>query len=161
MIDQRGESPELLSALPRRSPGRMAKSDRESSYLMSLMQVVETLSQHRRPKAVAALSQDARQQLALPNQPPQRAALARAAVPLLARPGGDTPALVSSVVAKTLFPEQARVGPDAARPTHQAAARRCGKLGGARRRARSCHTQPVLELLDVDWKARSLATGGP
>ena len=68
----------------------MAKADQDGAYLLSLMQVVETLASIGDQAAVAAFGQALARQLALPNQPRQHAALARAAVPLLARPGGDT-----------------------------------------------------------------------
>ena len=68
----------------------VAKSDQDSAYLLALIQVVETLARTGDPAAVAAFGQALAAQLALPNQPRQRAALARAAVPLLESRNADS-----------------------------------------------------------------------
>lgn len=158
MVDP-AEAPELLSALPPAiARAAMAKSDRESSYLLPLMQLSETLGTSDDEELVTAFARTLAAQLALPNEPRQRAALARAAVPLLARSGGDAPALVSTVAATTLIPEQAGGGLDTAHRTllRQAALRALQQaLAAPDGKPRESSSQAALELIEVDWKAQS------
>jgi hypothetical protein len=80
------------------------------------MQVVEMLASTGDQAAAAAFGQALAAELGSRDEPFQRAALARAALPLLERRNDDSvTVLLSNVAATTLSPEETRGGPDPAR----------------------------------------------
>ena len=77
--------------------------DSDSSYLLALMQITEKLGSMDGGKPlVAAFSRALTRQLALPMDPVQRAALARATVPLLERQSESLPTFGRPCAAVTL-----------------------------------------------------------
>ena len=117
------------------------------------MQVVETLARTGDQAAVAAFGQALAAQIANPTNRCQRAALARAALPLLERRNGDSaPALLATVAAMTLVPEESGADPTLrTEPLWQMPKARCDKLW----RHRTMRTQrgsppQLLQLLHKD-----------
>ena len=109
-----GRAPEILQEEVPAAIARSAGADPgESSDLLALMQVAETLGEMEDPAAVAAFGQALTATLAQPHDPYQRAALARAAMPYLARSGGNPPALLSSIAGILLVPESGDLDPRA------------------------------------------------
>ena len=150
---------EVAAAVPRAiRQAAVAKPDQDGAYLLSLMQVVETLAGIGDQETIAAFGEALAAQLGLPNEPRQQAALARAAAPLLATPGGDTPAVIVSVVEASLVPERVVLDPALSsyprRAAYVALRQALAASDGEREKGRS---QAVLQLLEVDWKAKSLA----
>jgi energy-coupling factor transporter ATP-binding protein EcfA2 len=164
-----GQSPDLWSAksipralialLPTLEPGDLndvpaaiaslavAKADGDSSYLLALMQVTEKLgSMDGGEPLVAAFSRALTTQLALPMETVQRAALARATVPLLERQRESLPILVATVAAVTLPQQQAEDALRQALP---------GSEGPPQR------AQAALDLLHADWTAKPAPNASP
>jgi hypothetical protein len=140
-----------LSAVPEAIAAVAASNaDSDSSYLLALMQVAETLADTGDQTAIAAFGQALTRQLSLPMDAVQRAALARATVPLLQRQGEGLPILVRTVAAATL-PNQ-RTPQQAENTLRQALP---GSEGPPQR------AQPALDLLHADWTAKPAANASP
>jgi hypothetical protein len=92
------------------------KSDQNNAYLLALMQVGDMLASAGDQAVAAAFGQALAAQLSIRNEPFQRAALARAALPLLERRDGTSATvLLSTVAATTLVPEETWGGADVVR----------------------------------------------
>jgi len=152
---------EILNEVPQAIASvAVANAAVDSSYLLALMQVVETLGNMAGGEPlVAAFSQALTRQLALPNDPLQRAALARAAVPLLERHGDSTPSLlsnfadlVSKVAEITLVQQGTGTLQDAEAALRQALP---GSDGPPER------AQAALDFLHADWTAEPTPNAGP
>jgi hypothetical protein len=168
-----GETPDLWSAkaipralialLPTLEPGDLnrvpaaiaslavANLNGDSSYLLALMQLTEKLGSMDDGKpVVAAFSRALARQLGLPMEPAQRAALARATVPLLERQSESLPLLVRTVAAITL--------PQQGTPLRAEDALRQALPGsdGPPQRA-----QAAFDLLHADWTAQPTANASP
>ena len=109
-----GQAKEMLTAVP---PGitisaSAAASSNDTSYLLTLMQVSETLANEGDKAAVEAFGQALINRFAAANEPIQRAALARATIPLLARlPGGPTTINRQIADISSLVPDSATLDP--------------------------------------------------
>ncbi|MGH6917715.1 MAG: hypothetical protein ACREJ0_08425, partial [Geminicoccaceae bacterium] len=142
----------------------VAAGNNDSSYLLALLQVVETLSDRGGEQLVVDFSQVLTTQLALPNDPLQRAALARAAVPLLKGQGGSPPALVASVAGVTLVPEvgvdldpaqRSRLRQAAVADAEDALRQALAAPDGAQREGQS---EAALRLLQAAWSTEPTPT---
>ena len=116
-----GPEAEALSDVPaaiRRAA--IDKADRDHTYLLALMQVVETLAATRNEAIAAVFGRALTTQLQLPNEPLQRTALVRSAVPLLtAGRECESPGFLRRE--DVLVPEQTGAGLD---PPHRSLVRR-------------------------------------
>ncbi len=112
-----GQASEAVRAIPPAiAIAAVSKSDQNSAYLLALMQVVEMIARTGDQAAAAAFGQALEVEIANRNEPFQRAALARAALPLLERNGASATVLLATVVATTLAAEETRGGTD---PAHR------------------------------------------
>ena len=158
------EAPRIAGAMPRAiARAAVARADQDNAYLLALMQVAETFGGMDDP-AAAALGRALAGQLLLSNER-QSAALARAALPVLARQNDATPALVARVAGVTLVPEATGEGLDpmqrshlrrAALRTAEAALRQALPAPGEETKA--AQPEAALEILHRDWSEQ--ADGG-
>jgi hypothetical protein len=116
---------------------------------------------------VAAFSQALTTELGLPREPRQRAALARAAVPLLERDGAGLELLLISIARETLIPEQAAIA--GLEPAHRSRFRQTAleKAEAALRQAlprsdgAAQRSTAALDLLHADWTAEPTPNARP
>ena len=133
----------------------VAKSDGDDSYLLALIQIVETLARTDDPAVVEAFGQALAAQLARTNQPAQRAALARAALPLLEnRNASSASALFSTVAAVALLPAQGPADGVASADT-EGALRQALSTGDDAQTERQ--SDAALRLLQTELNAKPLA----
>jgi len=152
----------MLSAVPP-AIARVAveSGDRDSSYPLALMRLAEALAGH--DKLGAAFSQALTKQFALPNDPLQHAALARATVPLLARLGDGAEVLVPTIAAITLVPEGIGDDLDASQRSflrqkaleegHAAVEQALASLGGEPGEGQA---ESALQILHGDWSTQPI-----
>jgi energy-coupling factor transporter ATP-binding protein EcfA2 len=145
----------LIALLPSLEPGDLndlpaaiaslaVNVDGDDSYMLALMQVTEKLgSMDGGNPLIAAFSQALTRQLEQPMDSVQRAALARATVPLLERQSESLPILVRTVAAVTL-PHQ-----DSPQQAEDVLRRALPGSNGPPERA-----QAALDLLHADWIAQ-------
>ena len=101
----------ILSALPSAiAKVAAATGSRRSPYLLTLMRLTESIGGSS-DAIVADLGRALAEQVALPNEPLQRAALAHASVPVLVRLGDSAGVLRQTVVDVALVPEGAVLDP--------------------------------------------------
>jgi hypothetical protein len=151
-----GQLPEILQEVPWAIARSAGADPGESSDLLALVQIAETLGEMGDPAVVAAFGQALTATLAQPHDPYQRAALARAAMPYLARFGGNPPVLLSSIAGILLVPESGDLDPRArslfrqnALPGAEAALGRALPEDLSKKR----EAAEVLDLLLRDWAA--------
>ena len=126
-----------------------------TSYLLALIQIVETLARTDDPAVVEAFGQALAAQLARTNQPAQRAALARAALPLLEnRNASSASALFSTVAAVALLPAQGPADGAASADT-EGALRQALSTGDDAQTERQ--SDAALRLLQTELNAKPLA----
>jgi len=147
------QTPELLNVPQAIAAGAVANVAPDSSYLLALMEVAETLGSMKGGETlVAAFSQAVIKQLALPNDPLQRAALVRAAVPLLERQGDSLPTLVTVVADISLVHQGTSTLQEAEAALRQALPESDGSPQSA---------QAALDLLHADWTAEPTPNASP
>jgi hypothetical protein len=144
----------ILSDVPQ-AIASVAVTDSDSSYLLALMQVAETLgSMEGGEPLVAAFSQALAKQFELSNDPLRGAALARAAVPLLERQGDSPPTLVSWIAEITLAHQETGTLQKAEAALRQALAAPDGERNEE-------HSRAALDLLHADWTAQLTPNASP
>jgi energy-coupling factor transporter ATP-binding protein EcfA2 len=159
MLDA-GQAEAVWSAVPP-AIARAATNDRDSSYLLALMRLAEALGDAEDEKITESFGQALTAQLAQPNEPPQRTALVRAAVPLLSRRNDSARILASIVAQDVLVLDQVGAGSD---PAHNAILRRqvlrnaeyalrraSSTLDGAHRER---HSKEVWRIIHEDWSTK-------
>jgi hypothetical protein len=128
------------------------------------MQVVEMLASTGDQAAAAAFRQALTAELAIRNEPFQRAALARAALPVLERANGESATvLIATVAAATLVPQQTRRGRDPARNVAMADTEGAlrGALAAPDNADRQRQSGAVLQLVHKDLSAKSTPNSQP
>jgi hypothetical protein len=162
-----GQAAEMLSAVPRAiaTSASVAVNSNDSSYLLSLMQVVEKSASMDDRTAAAALGQALVKQFAAANEPLQSVALVRATIPLLPRlPVGPT--VINRRIANIIFfvPGSAALDPNQALDPVQSSRLRESKLNEAAEALSQAASSPdekqkqrqseeVLDRLLADWNA--------
>jgi hypothetical protein len=141
----------------------VAKGDQDNSYLLALMALPEALGSLDDLAGGAAFGQALVARFALPNDLPQRAALARATVPALEPQADRAGALLPTLAAIILVPEATGEDLDPIQRSHlrQANLRAAEKAlrqalsasAGADLAERSEAALTLLEILRTDWRA--------
>jgi hypothetical protein len=156
-----GQLPEIFGEVAQAIAKAAVADVSEASYLLALMEVAETLGAMDDPAGVAAFGEALTARLMQPNDLFQRAALARAAIPVLARSIGISPTLVRLVANAILVPEYGHLDPRARSLFRQHAA---AAAEPALRQALSApdgakngeRAEAALDLLRADWSTGPL-----
>ncbi len=128
------------------------QSSGDSSYLLTLMQVAEKLAAIGDQTAVAAFSEALVKEFDSAPGPFERAALARAAVPLLARDSGSPTPLTMFIARETLIPEKIGEDLDPSQKAESALEQAFPSSDGVPQEGRP---EEALRILDAEWRAES------
>ena len=157
-----GLPPEILQEVPPAIARGAGADPGEVWGLLALIQVAEALGETDNAAVAAGFGEALTATLAQPQDPYQRAALARAAIPHLARHGDSPPALLSSIAGILLVPESGgeNLDPQArslfrqrARRNAEAALVRALSVQDAPSKERG--VEEALDLLLRDWATSS------
>jgi hypothetical protein len=127
------------------------QTSRDSSYLVTLMQVAENLASTGKQTAVAAFGQALTKEFNSASEPFERAALAHAAVLLLARDGGSPTPLTMFIVRETLIPE--KVGEDLG-PSQEAESALEQAFPNSDGAPKVGRPEEALRIIDAEWRAK-------
>jgi hypothetical protein len=160
-----GQAEDVAPALPLAIVASAAASNNDSSYLLTLMQVLEEVAIIGEQAEVTAFGKALTRQFAAINEPLQRAALARAAIPLLPLlPGGPTPIKRQIADITSLVPDSAALDPEQRldpvqrsllreRALREAADELVEAVSSPDQEQRQRQSEALLDRLRADWNA--------